>query len=392
MNKITYYFPFFIISLLVIKQSFIAGIKKHLKWFGIFLFYIHLMFLTYYIFNPFSLYLPGMTWLILSIIILEQSCYLTEKYRSDMLQKGKSDKFLLYTGYFYIIGFIVRHLKYLKFNPPMLPYFTSLNWRTVSAILAILVFIYWAFRQVQVLNKKDRTGKNAASLFIELALLFSILTVYVEIKTFLLPIIWMLASFLFMYIGKKFTKIMSRLGFYSLIFYWLSVFQVCFNTFKYSTPYTFLLDEIWIFGGIAILLQYIYIIIFHRITLLKTIEFPTLLNPLSEWAECIRKEKALWLFYPFFICIALFLYWSFRKSLLTLLCVSECLFIFIISLIYKKSHFHYFSLVGLTLCIIRLVFYDLVKAETLTRALVFLSIGIIMLVMNSIYTKYKERL
>jgi hypothetical protein len=37
------------------------------------------------------------------------------------------------------------------------------------------------------------------------------------------------------------------------------------------------------------------------------------------------------------------------------------------------------------------LFFDLAQTSTLTRAFVFIGVGIIMLVMNSIYNKYKGR-
>ena len=61
------------------------------------------------------------------------------------------------------------------------------------------------------------------------------------------------------------------------------------------------------------------------------------------------------------------------------------------SVILRENHFRYLSMLGLVACLIRLVVYDLAKAQTLIRAIVFLGVGIIMIVMNTIYIKYKDR-
>jgi uncharacterized membrane protein len=49
------------------------------------------------------------------------------------------------------------------------------------------------------------------------------------------------------------------------------------------------------------------------------------------------------------------------------------------------------ALAGVVLCVGRLIFYDLAQSGTLTRALVFLGVGVIMLMMNSVYNKYKHK-
>ncbi|MBC7451198.1 MAG: DUF2339 domain-containing protein, partial [Cytophagales bacterium] len=69
----------------------------------------------------------------------------------------------------------------------------------------------------------------------------------------------------------------------------------------------------------------------------------------------------------------------------------ECAIVFIISILLKEQHFRYIALGSLAICIIRLVFYDMVQASTLNRALVFLGVGLIMLGMNSLYNKFKTR-
>jgi uncharacterized membrane protein len=44
------------------------------------------------------------------------------------------------------------------------------------------------------------------------------------------------------------------------------------------------------------------------------------------------------------------------------------------------------------LCIVRLVFFDLKESTTITKALVFVGVGLLMLGMNILYRKYKDRL
>lgn len=105
----------------------------------------------------------------------------------------------------------------------------------------------------------------------------------------------------------------------------------------------------------------------------------------------IHNNINTYVFYPLIICTAMFLFWTFDKSVLTLLWVIECLLVFVISIVLKKQHFRYVALGALAICIVRLIFFDLSQSSTLTRALVFLSVGVIMLIMNSLYNKFKSR-
>jgi uncharacterized membrane protein len=89
--------------------------------------------------------------------------------------------------------------------------------------------------------------------------------------------------------------------------------------------------------------------------------------------------------------VALYLYSGFDKAILTLLWVMEAFAVFVLSFIHREQHFRYMALAGLGLCLIRLLGYDLAQSNTLTRAVVFLGVGMIMLLMHSVYNKFKSR-
>ncbi|HLP62707.1 MAG TPA: hypothetical protein VK186_27965, partial [Candidatus Deferrimicrobium sp.] len=70
---------------------------------------------------------------------------------------------------------------------------------------------------------------------------------------------------------------------------------------------------------------------------------------------------------------------------------AETFVIFALSIVFRENHFRYVALAGLAGCLVRLIFVDLVRSGTFTRAMVFLGVGIIMILMNSLYNKYRER-
>ena len=48
-------------------------------------------------------------------------------------------------------------------------------------------------------------------------------------------------------------------------------------------------------------------------------------------------------------------------------------------------------MVALGAALLRLIFFDLARSSTLTRALVFVGVGLLMLGMNSLYNRFKDR-
>jgi uncharacterized membrane protein len=47
-------------------------------------------------------------------------------------------------------------------------------------------------------------------------------------------------------------------------------------------------------------------------------------------------------------------------------------------------------MLGIVIIIIRMIFYDLKQSDILTKSIVFIIAGIILIAMNTIYNKYKE--
>ena len=65
--------------------------------------------------------------------------------------------------------------------------------------------------------------------------------------------------------------------------------------------------------------------------------------------------------------------------------------IFVLSLVLRANQFRYVALIGLGICVVRLLFFDMSQSSILTKALVFVGVGIIMVGINALYSKYKDR-
>ena len=124
---------------------------------------------------------------------------------------------------------------------------------------------------------------------------------------------------------------------------------------------------------------------------LENIFLPNYLSKGKSLISKINSNVNLWGFSPYFLGVGLFLYWRFDKEILTLLWVIELFVIFSFGLYRKEKRFLNIAQGLLGLSLLRLVFYDLKETSVLTRGVVFLCVGAIMLLMNGIQRKYKHR-
>ena len=88
----------------------------------------------------------------------------------------------------------------------------------------------------------------------------------------------------------------------------------------------------------------------------------------------------------------LFFYWRFDSAYLTALFVLLCLFLTILGLYWRSILLVRISYATLGLCIIRLLFFDLRETDLLTRALMFIAIGVMMILAQVVYKKFRHRL
>ncbi|HTA28005.1 MAG TPA: hypothetical protein VK809_09460, partial [Bacteroidia bacterium] len=378
--------PLFILSAFGIKWSAYFG--KFQNWAGIYLFAIHATILSYLIFNSISEFIPGVAWLVLSPVALELSHLARRKLQNAAPYKNQTDRFLLHVGYVFILLFLMRHVFVHIHSNEYLG--AIIKTRFLIEIVALLVFTYWA-RAKKPEGTTYKSWEYLHPLFIELIILFFALTVSVESSVYWFPVIWISSAFIMAFIGNWKKETLSRLVFYALIMYWATALQVAFVTSQYVNPNIFWYDKASYSGSVSILMQFGFLIYFYRKCSLLDIRFPVVVNVFHDLANGIQKSRNSWIFYPLIVCTGLFLYFSFDKSILTLLWVVECFMVFVLSVILKEKYFRYVALAALGICIVRLIFFDLAQTSTLTRAFVFIGVGIIMLVMNSIYNKYKGR-
>ncbi|MEL1252283.1 hypothetical protein AAEO57_00740 [Flavobacterium sp. DGU38] len=178
-----------------------------------------------------------------------------------------------------------------------------------------------------------------------------------------LPVFW--ATTAIINIGLFYKKIGNKKEI-SIVYYLLANFHLAFISFTYYESK----------------FEYVYLIIFALLALYIFIVYKYIKD--FEFRNSI-------IIYPATFSIGLFLYLSFDKGILTFFWILESLGLLVLGIILKEKYFRYVSLSLVGVCVIRLMFFDLSNADFLIRALVLLGVGIVLLVMNTLFKKYKER-
>ncbi|MEZ4883919.1 MAG: hypothetical protein R3E32_04195 [Chitinophagales bacterium] len=387
-GQIWYAAPLLLASFAAAVLSYDESSKNHFQWFGIYLFAAHLGASIYWLTKPASLLIAGVAWLFLSIAALELAMYFRRKHGSEMANVGYTDRYLLHVGYAFILAFLIRHL---VVHLQVEQYIGFIKIRMLIELLAIGVFGYWASYKKPEGEPFYKSWTHFHPLFLELILWFVVTIFSVEINTIWFPIVWAVAAFVALALGLKFEHI-ARLKFYGLLFLYASIFHLVFVSANYITPSVRWQDQAWWGGLIAIGLQFGFVAYFYPHRSLQSLNFPPfLMGGMKALANLVKRHILPLLVYPLFIGVGIFLFWSFDKAILTFLWVVECLGLFVLSVVLRDKYFRYVALGGVILCVGRLIFYDLAQTNWLTRALVFVGTGVVMLLMNSIYNKYKGR-
>jgi hypothetical protein len=331
---------------------------------------------AYLYLHPTSPLLPGVAWLMLSLLALE----VANRVRVEALVT-------LIAGYAYLAAFAASYALVVLQTQA---YLGAVPARVLIEAFAIAVLGYWWFHRPSEHMGSLTTWLRVHPLVLEAALALAAAGVLADVPTEWRPTVWALLG-----IALNSTSggalFGSRCRLYGLIFYWTSVAAVAFVMTGFENPslHWFLRPDA--LSVLAISVQTVFIVAFARVPSKPGVEFPVGLSFLGRLAALVDNRPRLWVFYPYFAGIALFLFWRFDRSVLTLLWSAEAFVVFVLSALLRESQFRFVALAGLAACLLRLVAIDLAEANLGIRGLVFLGVGLLMLGMNAIYTRYRER-
>lgn len=234
--------------------------------------------------------------------------------------------------------------------------FTVLDWIVQLSSVGIAIVLFY------LLSKKEENVVQKEHFQIVLNVWISII-MFSQLPHKWLPLYWSLTAILNVVLYRK--KISTQKN-TSIVYYLLANLHLGFLSFAYyETQY--LPIYLSIFVALAI---YIYLA--------------------SKWLEDFKLKNSI-LIYPATLSIGCFLYLTFDKGILTFFWILEALGLLILGIALKEKYFRYVSLSLVGLCVVRLLFFDLSNSNFLIRAMVLLGVGVILIIMNSLFKKYKDR-
>ena len=354
---------------------------------GILLTGVHTLIGVYQFTFSISPLLPGVIWIILSLGALGLFQRINAR---DTKRNGYPSRYLLCVGYLFIAAFFVRHYT-VDIQSEI--YWGVFQVRLLIELLALAVIAYWMTAADPDESTAPQIWIRVNPLLLELLILFSVAIAVLAIPNLLHPVVWGATALLLNFVAPRTSdNVAARLDFYSLLFAWASAIHLAAITSTTATAKLQWFFQPWILGVAVVIMEGIYLIRIHRDDFLLTVsEFPKGLRWISSASKTIRHRKNLWIYYPLFVSGGVFAYWRFSAAILTLVFVIESFLIFVLSIVLRVPHFRALSMGILGFCMVRLVFFDLVQTGTLTRGLVFLGVGGIMLVMNFLYKRYETR-
>ncbi|RHX88096.1 DUF2339 domain-containing protein [Leptospira stimsonii] len=338
------------------------------------------------ILTPISNLIVGPAWALLSILFLELGQFFTRRSASQSI--GILSDFLKRASWFGLIAFSVHYIYAdLQSSYLFIGFLSAANW---VGLLGFLVWVYWATSNIKEIESIT-FWKVVVPLLAEGCLFFVGLISYSTLNESWVSVAFAIAAILVLEIGIRKSQTLSRFRWYGILFHLFSCFYLTFIVSTEDNPVTQWYQAKWIPGVLTILLLVLFVYRAYRSYGKEEISFPQGLGFLKGISEKTGTYLNEIVYYPFFIGIFLFLYWSFSSAVLTLLWSTLAFLIFLLGLFLKESWFRYLSLGLLLFCVGRLVFHDLSSAGTILKAVVFLGVGSILLLMNTIYNKYRDR-
>lgn len=375
-----------ITGVVAFRMSWSEHFKQKITWVGIGTIWFVLMAASYTFTKSISPALTGIIWLLISIVAGELKD--SVKFSSSANVHERSDVFIGLFGILSLFAFLARFFLVDISNEVLA--FGVLRIRLFSEFFGLGAIYYWLS-----ISKPSRSSffREITDHFLELFLIITTAIILLEVDSYLHPIMWAVATFVCYFVGKK-NKQFDRLILYSYLFYFGSLFHIAFISTTIATPSALLLDQAWVMGLISVCINTVFMVFAHKDRKSFAscqLNLPKTVKGLSRVKSFIEKLEVKILLYPLFTAIGFFLFWSFDKTVLSLLWVIECFVLFLISILMREPQFRIVSMVGISLIFLRIVFYDLTGRDFFIKAVVFIAVGLILIVMNTIYNKYKYR-
>jgi hypothetical protein len=370
--------PLMIAGALAVVHSGTGGIDRLLRNTATYLLGLGVAVATYTLLEPVSSIAPAIVWLTLTLLALE----LANRVSRERVAP------LLYLGYVYHVLFISAYLLVVLQTHT---YIGPVPVRMLIEAYALAVIAFWLLFRPRAALGEHAGWRVAHPYLLELGIVFLAAAAIVELPDAWRPVAWAVLAVL---AGTRAAggRLDPRLRFYAVVLFWASAADLVVTTSGLATPALRWHEHPAFTGALAIAVQILFLAVTARRLELPGVAFPRGMHLLERSSRRIGRRPVVWLYYPFFAAVALFLFWRFDAAWWTSLWAAEAFAVFVLSLLLREPRFRHLALAGLSVCIVRLLLYDMSQADLGLRGLVFVAVGLLLLAMNTLYSRYKGRL
>lgn len=301
-----------------------------------------------------------------------------------VMRAGQPDRYLLHLSYGLLLASLLVHLRLLA-GPETLLHWPA-EYVTAAAYVGALAAL--ALARPPATAPVYASWRRLHPWLPEAALLFGTGTLARHVPAAWLGLVWVALALLLIAVLPRLPLRLRRLGVYGRLYFWLAALATGAYCLRYVGDEQLLGTERWVVAATVALL-------FGYAGLALRIGNAPLAGVAPFWnrlAQPSRRQLEAGLLYPAFVALALFFIQSFDRSVLTVLLMLEVVAVFSASLLLRRQDMRYVALAGMAATIGRLLLVDLSRSGTVTRAVVFIFVGLLLLGLHALYARFKTRL
>ncbi len=372
--------------------SWWEGRQQHVRWPWLYLLGLHAALAVWVAFAPRTEAVPVLLWALLAAAAAVAANEVRQRLTTTeaLTQHGHPDRFLLHLTYSLLTLALLGHLSLLATSSTDLLLGLPARRFTAAALLLVLAGLAW--QRLPATAPVYRSTRYLQPLLPELTLLFAAFTLWREVQLQWEALLWIVVAFALTLGARQLPHRLRRVQVYGVFFFGAAVLWSSYVALTDIAPGQ-LLTAHWLATAATVVLLFVYAAVAFNQPPLAAEEayWPPWLVPLAKLGQLTLPILVPLLLYPAFVALMLLLVQSFDRSVLTVLLILEVMAAFISSLLLRRQDLRYASLIGMAICFVRLIGYDLSQSNTITRAIVFILMGLLLLAMNALYARFKDR-
>lgn len=388
-RRLLYLLPTLLVPAAGLLASWWAARQRHVRWPWLYLLGLHLTVSLWLALHLQTDAVPLLLWVLLALLAFGAARQLTRRWpeTTDQIRAGEPARHLLHLGYALLAAALIYHLGSVLPGRE-----TLLGWParrfTAAALLAALGTLAL---QPAPPASPYRSWRYLHPWLPELTLLLTLFTLRWETRLLWHAPLWVGLALALTLLTPRLPRRLHRLALYALPLYWLATATASYVALRDLRPGQWLGAPWLATAGAVALLFGAAALLLRRVPTTAGLTWPPGLESLGRLGRLRFRVLVPLLLYPAFGALTLLLVRSFDRSVLTVLLMLDVVAVFVASLLLRRRDLRYVALAGIGVCMIRLVFFDLSRRGTITQAVVFIFMGLLLLGMNALYARFKSR-